>query len=525
MESPTASQQPMRSVDPRSTSWDALVIGAGHNGLITAAYLARGGLRTLLIEARSAVGGTAASETFAGATVNICNCDHVTFRTTPVSEELDLASFGLRYIDVDPTQHNVAWSGGPAWTHYHSFSDTVAELRRTYPDEVDGYTRYITAARPIVKLIMAGASEPPTPWGLTRRALARKMAGVPRMLRWSKMSAASVLRSYFRHDAIAGTAAVTGPMVWGISPEFPGTGLGAMAHAIRHVNKVGRPVGGSGMVPETIRRAFEHHGGHLLLDAKVTRIACDAGRVRGVELADGTEIAAPIVVSACDPHSTFLRWLSPAPREAEDLIRRWRAIPHAEGYESKIDALLTEPPRLRGHDHPLGPTVTIAPSLTQMHTAYEMMGRGEILDQPAMLVNVPTLLDATMAPPGTDHHVFSLEALFTPYGFGGGWESRAEPQRWLERFAALCEPGFLDSIIDWRAMTPASYETEFHLPAGHATSFAGGPLAALRSPNPELTRYETAVPGLYLTGAATFPGAGVWGASGRNCAAVILGRL
>jgi phytoene dehydrogenase-like protein len=99
----------------------------------------------------------------------------------------------------------------------------------------------------------------------------------------------------------------------------------------------------------------------------------------------------------------------------------------------------------------------------------------------------------------------------------------------LERFASLTgpnltEPGFLDTIDDWRAMTPDRYEREFHLPAGHATSFSGGPLAALRNANPELTRYQTPIEGLYLTGAATFPGAGVWGASGRNAALTVLKR-
>ena len=106
-----------------------------------------------------------------------------------------------------------------------------------------------------------------------------------------------------------------------------------------------------------------------------------------------------------------------------------------------------------------------------------------------MLVNVPTLLDASMAPEG--RHVFSLEALFTPFGLAGGWPDSTEPRRWLEAFAELCEPGFLDSIVEWRAMTPDVYERDFHLPAGHATSFAGGPLATFRNPDPELTRYET----------------------------------
>ena len=148
------------------------------------------------------------------------------------------------------------------------------------------------------------------------------------------------------------------------------------------------------------------------------------------------------------------------------------------------------------------------------------MADGRILDRPGLLANVPTLLDPSLAPDG--RHVLSLETLFTPFGVAGGWPGSAEPRRWLETFAELCEPGFLDSIIEWRAMTPEVYERDFHLPAGHATSFAGGPLAAFRSADPELTRYETAVDGLYLTGAATFPGAGVWGASGRNCATVIL---
>ena len=149
-----------------------------------------------------------------------------------------------------------------------------------------------------------------------------------------------------------------------------------------------------------------------------------------------------------------------------------------------------------------------------------LMQQGRVLEHPGMLVNAPTLLDPSMAPAG--RHVFSLEVLFTPFSLVGGWTDSDEPRRWLELFAGLCEPGFLDSIVDWRAMTPDVYERDFHLPAGHATSFAGGPLAAFRNPNPELTEYETAVTGLYLTGAATFPGAGVWGASGRNCASVIL---
>ncbi len=503
--------------------FDAIVIGAGHNGLVTAAYLARAGMATLLLEARAEVGGTAASEPFGGATVNICNCDHLTFRTTPVMEELGLASFGLHYLDVEPAQHNFSWDSaavGTGWSHHQDLDATLDDIGQHFPKEVDGYRRYAAAAIPAISMIFEAAAEPPTVAGLTRIALRRRMSGVPTLMRWSRRSAADVLRHYFSDDAITGPGALTGPMVWGISPELPRSGLGALPHAMRHVGRVGRPVGGSGQVPQALLAAFEAAGGTLRTASPVDTISCSGGRVSGVSLADGTEITSPVVVSACNPHDTFLKWLRNPPSSARNLVRRWTGVRHDEGYESKIDAVLSAAPVLKGFDRPLGPTSAIAPGLDEIHRGAELIAAGRVMDRPGLLVNVPTALDPSIAPDG--RHVLSIEAIYTPYRLAGGWPTSDEPRRWLERFADLCEPGLLESIIEWRAMTPDVYERDFHLPAGHATSFAGGPLAAFRNANPELTRYQTDVDGLYLTGAATFPGAGVWGASGRNCATVVL---
>ena len=512
-----------------TTDVDAIVIGAGHNGLVTAAYLARAGLSTLLLEARSSVGGTAASETFAGATVNICNCDHLTFRTTPVFDELRLDEHGLRYVDLDPVQHNLTWSdpasGGTAvegYTTSRSVEETVEAISRVSPSDVDGYRRYAQAAMPAVAMVFEAAAEPPTVAGLSRLALRRRFSGLRTLLAWSRRSAADVLRSHVDHESIRGTAAVTGPMVWGISPEFDGSGLGALTHAMRHVGTLGRPIGGSGALTEAIRAAYEAAGGVLRTSVRVTEIRCSGGRVSGVALDDGSFVSAPVVVSACNPHDTFLRWLTNPPPDARRLIDRWTAVPHASGYESKLDLVLSEAPRFRDSDRSVGPTTVVAPSLASIHEGHALMQRGRVLPRPGLMINSPTAVDPSMAPDG--RHVLSIEVLYTPYGLEGGWADSSEPRRWLELAAELFEPGLLESIVDWRAMTPDRYESEFHLPAGHATSFAGGPLAALRNPNPELTRYETAVEGLYLTGAATFPGAGVWGASGRNCATVVLDR-
>jgi phytoene dehydrogenase-like protein len=291
---------------------------------------------------------------------------------------------------------------------------------------------------------------------------------------------------------------------------------------MRHTAQVGRPVGGSGRLTDALAAAVTNHGGTLRTSSRVERILCRAESVAGVALADGTEITAPVVVSAADARRTFVDWLRDPPAGARSLVARWRRATTGEGYESKIDAVVTEPPQVLDGGSHLSSTLTVAPSILEMDRAVAMMTTGNVLRRPALLVNVPSLADPTIAPPG--RHVLSLEILLTPYRHPGGWATSAEPQRWLEVFAERCAPGFLDTIVEWRAVTPDVYEREFNLPAGHAASFGGGPLAALRNRSPELTRYETAVPGLYLTGAATFPGAGIWGASGRNCAAVVLGR-
>ena len=139
---------------------------------------------------------------------------------------------------------------------------------------------------------------------------------------------------------------------------------------------------------------------------------------------------------------------------------------------------------------------------------------------PVFLANVPSALDPTMRSPDGGE-VFSLEVLYTPYELQGGWTGTAEPERWLARYGEWVQPGFAESIVDWRVMTPLSYEQQFGMPRGHAASFSGSPLSALLGRPRHLTRYTTPVHGLFCAGAATFPGAGVWGASGRNVASVV----
>ncbi|MFM8902286.1 MAG: FAD-dependent oxidoreductase, partial [Actinomycetota bacterium] len=134
------------AISTSASHFDSIIIGGGHNGLVCAAYLAKAGQKVIVVEARAEVGGTAASEEFAGVTVNICNCDHLTFRTTGVIEDLGLQNFGLRYLDVDPTQISTSWDDRRIWPQFHDLNKTLEVIRVMFKDEVAGYEQYVRDA-------------------------------------------------------------------------------------------------------------------------------------------------------------------------------------------------------------------------------------------------------------------------------------------------------------------------------------------------------------------------------------------
>lgn len=503
-----------------------VVVGAGHNGLVCAAYLARSGLDVLVLEARDTVGGCASTvDALDGARVNICNCDHTMVRSTPIAQELGLAAHGLRYLDVDPTGIALSWEPDRVpWVQFRDPARTLDVLAATHPGQVAGYRRYLADALPVARLLLELTSGPPTVGSVLRRLvrLGRGSAALPRLLGWSRRSVTDVLGRYLSDEALLAAAFAVGPAVWGVAPDTPGTGLGAAGMATRHLVGVGRPVGGSGALPDALRAALEAAGGTVRTAATVDRIEVERDRVLGVRLVGGELVAATTVICSTDPRATLVGWLGHAPAGAE-LSRRWRARPVRDGYESKVDAVVEELPVPRALDllpaavgaiDPNIPTTTVAPATLAEITAAH---GGATAERPMFLVNTPSVLDPSMRP-SPDEHVFSLEVLWTPYG------GRHDPRAWLDGYSGLVQPGFGRAFDSgrWRAVTPEDYERDFGMPRGYAPSFAGGPLAALVGRDRELTRYETPVRGLYLTGAGTFPGAGVWGAAGRNAAAVVI---
>ena len=171
--------------------YGAIIIGGGHNGLICATYLAKAGIKVVVLEARSTVGGNAATEVaLGGARVNICNCDHTMVRATPIIDELGLAKHGLRYINADIVQTNIHWDGGPAWVQFHDAARTLDGLGHTYPGEVANYAAYLKDALPVARLVVDVANDAPTPGTVIPKVLRRRVAGVSTMLHWAKQSVA-----------------------------------------------------------------------------------------------------------------------------------------------------------------------------------------------------------------------------------------------------------------------------------------------------------------------------------------------
>ena len=521
----------------------AIVVGAGHNGLVCAAYLAKAGITTLVLEARDNVGGCAATETvLGGAKVNICNCDHAMVRTMPIAEELQLEKFGLRYLDVEPSYVNVQYGEAPAWFLFNDVERTLASVGHGYPAEVPGYRRYLKAALPVARMVIDVARDMPTPGNVSRTILRQHISAlkaIPTLLSWSKRSVGDVARSYFTAEQLRGPLITTGPSVWGVAPDTPNTGLGALGFAFRHSVQIGRPVGGSGALPDAIHAAFVAAGGTVRTGCRVDRIVLESNRVRGVRLTTGEVIEAPIVVAAGNPHDALVDWLDDPPAEAVALVDRYRNADRHDGYEAKVDAVVDSRYRVRAvsdasraavglsETDVITPSMVVSKSLADLGIDHGLKNAGRIADRPQMLVQLPSVLDPTVAsalPPG--HEVFSLEVLWTPYALEGGWKDSDEPQRWLRRVSELVEmpdgKPFHEHVTSFRLMGPVDYERELSMNRGHAPSFSGTPVGALLGKDREQTRYETPVRGLYLTGAATFPGAGIWGAPGRNAATAVL---
>ncbi|MEC9265052.1 MAG: NAD(P)/FAD-dependent oxidoreductase [Pseudomonadota bacterium] len=523
--------------------YDAIVVGAGHNGLTAASYLARSGLKVLVVERNDYIGGAAVSrELHPGWTYS--NCSYVCSLLRPeVQRELDLPRHGLQVI---PYESGATFMRNGDYFAYYSDHDALRrEIARHSKKDVDAYDRYsrfVTRQCRFIKPLLMRT--PPDPVRLKPRDiqemlyLARRFHDLgPRemadTLRFWTMSVGEFLDDFFESDVIKAHIAGSGIIGTGLGVYSPGTAYVLLHHYMGEVDGSigawGFTRGGMGGVSAALASAFREAGGEIRTGSAIEKFLVSGGRVTGVVLENGDEITAPTVVSNMDVRRTFLKHV-----DGDDLsddfkkaVRRFKI----RGSSGKINVALDGAPDfiaapknaafLKGDLH-------ASDSLEELDRAYDDWKAGRWSQEPYFDMLIPTYIDPTMAPPGK--HMMTLFVQYAPYELAGGerWDG---PNR--EAFADTVidkierhAPGFRDLIVHKEVRTPWDIEREVGLTEGNIFQ---GELTfdqlLFNRPVPGYADYRSPIKGLYVCGSSSHPGGGVMAAPGANAAREILGDL
>jgi phytoene dehydrogenase-like protein len=516
--------------------YDAVVVGAGHNGLTAAAYLQRAGLRVCVVEARDVIGGACVTEElWPGQRVS--RASYVVSMLQPkVVADLELRRFGYDPIPLDPEFATFAADGRPILLPNDEkiAYEQVARVSRKDADALAPFNALFEKAARFLKPLMlkappaAGSKRPGDVFELLREA--GRAAGVSRrdlmdIFRLMTMSVGDLLDDHFETDELKGAYASSGVVgVWA-GPYTPGTAYNLLHHALGEVDGVqgawGHVRGGMGAISNAIAASARAAGATIRTGAPVASIDVDNGRVTGVTLASGETLRAPVVLSGAHPKRTVLDLVGAEhfPDEVAQDMRRYRT----RGGSVKINAILSEPPRYVNapadvSEQLLHASVAIAPSVPYLERAWQDATLGRPAEGPYIEVEVPTSIDPSLTDDGT-----TVLTMFTQYGphAAGDWPDGAREAYAQRCFDLLAQhaPNVRDAIVHYEVLAPPDLERIFGLEGGSIFQGEQGlDQMAFMRPSPALARYATPVHGLYLCGAGTHPGGGVIAAAGHNAA-------
>ncbi len=521
-------------------AFDAVVVGAGHNGLTCAAYLAQAGLRVCVLERRDIVGGACVTEeVWPGHRVS--RASYVVSMLQPkVVRDLRLHDFGYQAIPLDPGFATIAPDGRPIF-FFNDGAAAQASIRPhsvrdagAYPEFEELLARMAAFLRPLMLRPppALGSKRPGDLLSLLReagRAAGLKQREVHDLFRVMTMSVGDLLDEWFESDAIKGCLASTGVVgVWA-GPRTPGTAYNLLHHALGELDGVsglwGHVKGGMGGISQAIAASARHSGATIRTGAGVRSIDVRDGRTTGVTLDSGEEIRAPLVVSGAHPRTTVLE-LAGAEHFPEDVVtdmRRYRS----RGGSVKVNCILSEPPRYEGvaaedADRLLRTGVALCPSLDYLERAWQDAVRGVPAEGPYVEVEVPSTVDSSLTDDGST--VLTMFTQFGPHREEDWPEGAREAygQRCLD-IVAQHAPNVRDAVIHHEVLAPPDLERIFGLVDGSIFQGEQGlDQMAFMRPSPLLAQYATPVDGLYLCGAGTHPGGGVMAACGHNAAQRVL---
>jgi phytoene dehydrogenase-like protein len=517
----------------------SLIIGSGHNGLTAAFYLAKAGLRPLVLERREVVGGAAVTEAIAPGFRS--PLAHVTgpvreavVRDMQLARRVEFVRPDPRLIALSLDGRGLAFATDVARTTeaIRAFSETDAAR---YADFCGALERLGGFLQGILAMTPPSLAAPATGdlWDLLKtgrrfRALGRTDGF--RLLRWMPMAAADLVAEWFTSDLLMAAIAARGIFGTAQGPWSAGTGAVLLLNAAADPVPGGSSVmvkGGAGALTAAMAEAAREAGAEIRTGASVARILVRDGRVTGVVLEDGTEIAADAVVANTDPKRTLLQLVDPVDLDPGFIakVRNYRM----PGTVAKLDFALSALPAFRAIPHAadLRGRLHIGPTIDYLERAYDAVKYGEISTEPYLDVAFPSVLDPSLAPPG--RHVMSVHMQFAPYRLANGrsWNAMRDTLaptvlRTLERYA----PGISQLVDGQRVLTPLDLETTYGLTGGHILH--GEPaLDQTFTMRPVLgwAQYRTPIDGLFLCGSGTHPGGGLTAASGHNAAREIVRAL
>jgi phytoene dehydrogenase-like protein len=530
-----------------STKHDIVIVGGGHNGLITAFYLAKGGFKPLVLERRPVVGGSAITDEFFPG----FKCSTLAHTGGPlradILKDMQLEKHGLQILRPNPRVF-APLPDGRSLTLYDDSTQSVKEIAKFSARDAEKFPEFQQVLARLANILTRVLAEAPPSvehptstdyWNLLKTGRAIRGLGnkdMFRLLRWGPMAAADLVAEWFETEVLRAIVAARGIFGTFLGPWSAGSSAVMLLRAAADPHPAGASLfakGGMGSVTQAMAAAATQAGAQIRTGAEILRITAKDGSVTGVVLSNGEEIVAKTVISNADPRRTFLRLVDPDFLQPDFLAKMQNY--RCNGTVAKVNLALSGLPTFTALAKAPGASygakalvgrIHIGPEIDYLERAFDAAKYGDFSRQPILDIRIPSIADPSLAPAG--HHVMSIYVQFAPYKLkGGNWNSQRAPLgdvvvKTLSDYA----PDLPGLILHGDVITPLDLEEVYGLTGGHI--FHGElSLDQLYFTRPLLgwARYKTPLEGLYLCGSGTHPGAGFTGASGANATREILKDL
>lgn len=520
--------------------YDAIIIGSGHNGLITGCYLAKAGKKVLVLERRDTIGGAVCTETMFkskenpnGFRMDVGSSVHIMIHQTGILEELELTKFGLEYIDMDPIMSYPVPTGKGVIHFWKDVERTLDSISKVAPEDVKNYKAFIEFWGKINKSVLKAFMRPPTSKNLFTEFVKAQIrdgamfkkgeqaAGLQKILSSYGKVVDDAFESPYMKAAILWFAAQSGPL-----PDHSATGDFAGWQSMLHESGAKHPRGGSGMLTQAMKNLIEAYGGEVKVNHPIQKILIENGKAIGVRTEEGKEFTAGIIVSNAHIQTTMLKMVGRDHLD-DSMFKKVKDINVGNGFGMVIRCAVEELPEYTaapGDPYIHNGIQLLAPSVQYMNNAIGDYIRKRPPEQPAVLCMTFSKIDPEVARDGK--HTLFAWAQWHPYELADGlsWDDiREREAEKIYDVVVHYAPNMKDKLIDWYIQSPLDIERKHGLLRGNVmhVEMSFDQMFMFR-PIPEMSNYETPIKNLYLSSASCHPGGGVFGAAGYNAAQVIL---